>query len=129
MTEPAAPFPTPASPGVPEQRTLGIVVLILTALVTLQAIAGAIWNFWAPYRYMKDATQGFAVRHLGLWWATWLVGTLIFWGSSSYESVDGVTAETHLPVSAPLNAIALTVSWVVLARIIWTVSQGSNSDT
>src|SRR5680860_1368638 len=28
-----------------------------------------IWALWAPYRFMKDAVQGFAVDGLGWWWA------------------------------------------------------------
>jgi len=86
-----------------------------------------IWNLWAPYRFMKDATQGFAVRHLGIWWATWLLGTLAIGSSGSSTTVDGITTVTQNSISAPLNALALTVSWVLFARIIWTVSQGSGS--
>lgn len=86
-----------------------------------------IWNLWAPFRFMKDAVQGFAVRHLGWWWATWLVGTIFIWSSHEATTINGVTIESQTLWSAPLNAIALTVSWVLLSRIVWTVSQGSES--
>lgn len=85
-----------------------------------------IWNLWAPYRFMRDATQGFAVRLLGLWWATWLLGTITIWSSGESRMVEGVLTETQTSLSAPLNAITLTVSWFLLARIVWTVSQGSD---
>ena len=86
-----------------------------------------IWNLWAPFRYMKDATQGFPVRHLGLWWATWLLGTVTFWSTSASSTVDGVVTQTQTSASAPFNAVALTVSWFLFARIVWTVSQGSQA--
>jgi len=85
-----------------------------------------IWNLWAPFRFMKDATQGFAVRNLGIWWATWIVGTLTIGASGGYSTGDGVVTYTYPVWSAPLNALALTVSWFLFARIIWTVSQGSD---
>ncbi|WP_430868667.1 DUF4328 domain-containing protein [Demequina aurantiaca] len=88
-----------------------------------------VWSLWAPYRYMKDATQGFPVRNLGLWWIAWLVGTVMYWSSDESTTIDGVTTQTQVLVSAPLNAIALTLSWVLLARIVWTVSQGSGIDS
>ena len=86
-----------------------------------------IWNLWAPFRYMKDATQGFPVRHLGLWWATWLLGTVTFWSTSESSTVDGVVTQTQTSASAPFNAVALTASWFLFARIVWTVSQGSQA--
>lgn len=85
-----------------------------------------IWALWAPYRFMKDAVQGFAVDGLGWWWGTWLVGTITVWGSSESRTVNGITTQIQTSASAPLNAIALTVSWFLLARIVWTVSQGSD---
>jgi len=85
-----------------------------------------IWNLWAPYRFMRDATQGFPVRRLGWWWAAWLVGTITLWSSGESSTVNGVTTQTQTSSSAPLNALALTVSWLLLARIVWTVSQGSD---
>ena len=87
-----------------------------------------IWNLWAPYRYMKDAAQGFAVRFLGLWWATWLLGTITLWSSGRSSTVDGVVTETSTS-SLPFNAIALTISWFLFARIVWAVSQGSDGNT
>lgn len=87
-----------------------------------------IWNLWAPYRFMKDATQGFAVSNLGWWWATWLLGTITIWSSSESHMVDGAVVQTRTITSSPLNAIALTISWIVLARIVWTVSQGAGGD-
>ncbi|NTV40070.1 MAG: hypothetical protein HGA51_08990 [Demequinaceae bacterium] len=84
-----------------------------------------IWNLWAPYRYMKAATQGFPVRHLGWWWATWLLATLALVSSGDATTVNGVAVQTSTLTSAPFNAIALTVSWLLFARIVWTVSQGS----
>lgn len=84
-----------------------------------------IWNLWAPYRFMKDATQGFPVRRLGLWWATWLLGTFALVSSGESSTVRGVVTHTQVLTSAPYNAAALTVSWFLFARIIWTVSQGS----
>ncbi len=86
-----------------------------------------IWNLWAPYRFMKDATQGFAVRKLGLWWATWLLSPILIWSSSSSTTVDSVVTETHISTSLPFNAVALTMSWILFARIVWTVSQGSDA--
>ena len=193
MTAAPSQAPAPRTLGVPAQRGLGIAILVVTGLITTQAIvlgvsvatgspyehlpgrsfpfdasggfgllgtlawllvaqwmatAGRaaktnghamtyrpwvawwgwvipIWNLWAPFRYMKDATQGFPVRHLGLWWATWLVGTLAIATSGESRTIDGVVVATHTLVSAPYNAAALTVSWILFARIVWTVSQGS----
>jgi len=48
------------------------------------------------------------------------------WGSSESRTVNGITTQIQTSASAPLNAIALTVSWLLLARIVWTVSQGSD---
>jgi|GEM_PF-1178385 len=84
-----------------------------------------IWNLWAPYRYMKDATQGFPVRHLGWWWAASLLGTFTLGLTTTSTDIDGVVTQTQTAASAPFNAIALTVSWLLFARIVWTVSQGS----
>ena len=89
-----------------------------------------IWNLWAPFRYMKDATQGFPVRYLGWWWATWLLGGLSIWSSSASSTsrnVGGVVTPAQTLASAPFNAVALTVSWFLFARIVWTVSQGAEA--
>jgi hypothetical protein len=193
----AQPTHVPATPtlGVPAQRGLGIAILVVTGLITVQAVVlgitvatgnpyvhveGAqfpldatpgvglvgvlawllvahwmstaaraaaangyevkhrpwvawwgwvipIWNLWAPFRYMKDATQGFSVRHLGLWWATWLLGTFTFSSTGGSSTVNGVMTQTQTSTSAPFNAVALAVSWFLFARIVWTVSQGSEA--
>ena len=192
--QPTPAWGTPAR-GVPAQRGLGIAILVVTGLITAQAIVlgvtvatgntyvhtgGAyfpfdanprvgllgllawllvaqwmstaaraaaadgyyvkhrpwvawwgwiipIWNLWAPFRYMKDATQGFPVRYLGWWWATWLLGGLTIWSSSTSTTIGGGMTQTQTSASAPFNAVALTVSWVLFARIVWTVSQGSQA--
>ncbi|NYI42108.1 DUF4328 domain-containing protein [Demequina lutea] len=191
----AQPTHVPGTPtlGVPAQRGLGIAILVVTGLITAQAIvlgvavatgnpyvhtagtnfpfdssAGVgllgvlawllvaqwmataaraaaadgyyvkhrpwvawwgwvipIWNLWAPYRYMKDATQGFPLRYVGLWWAAWLFGTLTLAYSGESTTIDGVVTQTQTLASAPFNALALTVSWLLFARIVWTVSQGA----
>lgn len=193
MTVSPTQAPAPTTVGVPAQRGLGIAILVVTGLITIQAIVlgvavatgspyehlpgrsfpfGAsgglgllgtlawllvaqwmatagraakanghamsyrpwvawwgwvipIWNLWAPFRYMKDAAQGFPVRHLGLWWATWLFGTIAIATSGESRTIDGVVVAIHTLTSAPFNAAALTVSWILFARIVWTVSQGS----
>jgi hypothetical protein len=76
---------------------------------------------------MKEATQGFRVRHLGWWWATWLFGTLTLAYSGESTTIDGVVTQTQTLASAPFNALALAVSWFLFARIVWIVSQGSEA--
>ena len=193
MTASPIHFQSAATRGVPEQRGLGLAILVATGLITAQAIVLGvavatgtpythvtgtnfpfdttsrvglvgvlawllvahwmatasraakangyqvnyrpwvawwgwvipIWNLWAPYRFMKDATQGFQVRRLGLWWATWLLGTLALVYSGESSTVNGVVTQNQTLTSAPFNAAALTVSWCLFARIVWTVSQGS----
>lgn len=87
-----------------------------------------IWNLWAPYRFMKDAVQGLPVRHVGWWWGMYLAGTFAIVATGESHTVDGVTVSTTTLLSAPFNAVALTVSWFLLARIVWRASQEADGD-
>ena len=103
--------------------------LVATGLITVQSIGAAIEIFPATtdvngieVAWAVDPSQGFGI--LGM--SAWLVGTITLWSSGESSTVNGVTTQTQTSSSAPLNALALTVSWFLLARIVWTVSQGSD---